>query len=94
MLIVISGFLGTASLSLCLLLSGQVRPFPSHTAPHPRFHKRIIRMELQNLLNLIASLPKEHQEAVEEFVHYIQQQPARPTMNFREALDTFVQQYP
>ena len=51
-------------------------------------------MELQNLLNLIASLPKEQQEAVEEFVHYIQQQPANPAMNFREALDSFVQQHP
>ena len=51
-------------------------------------------MELQNLLDLIASLPEEQQQAVEEFVRYIQQQPfSKPAMSFREALDTFVREH-
>ena len=51
-------------------------------------------MELQNLLNLIASLPREQQDAVEKFVKHIQQQSSsKPGMSFREALDTFMEEH-
>jgi len=50
-------------------------------------------MELQNLLNIIASLRKEQQEAVEGFVRYIQQQPSNSAMHFQKALDSFVQEH-
>lgn len=51
-------------------------------------------MELQNLLNLIASLPREQQDAVEKFVQHIQQQSSSEhVMSFREALDSFMEEH-
>jgi hypothetical protein len=47
----------------------------------------------QDLLNLISTLSREQQEAVEEFVRILKKEKA-PGMTFREALDEFVGKHP
>lgn len=46
-------------------------------------------MSPQDLLNLISTLSREQQEAVEEFVRILKKEKASG-MTFREALDEFV----
>ena len=50
-------------------------------------------MAPQDLLNLISTLSREQQEAVEEFVRILKKDEA-PGMSFRVALDEFVSKHP
>lgn len=50
-------------------------------------------MSPQDLLNLISTLSREQQEAVEEFVRILKKDEARG-MSFRAALDEFVSKHP
>ena len=50
-------------------------------------------MSPQDLLNLIPTLSREQQEAVEEFVSILKKDEA-PGMSFRAALDEFVSKHP
>lgn len=50
-------------------------------------------MSSQDLLNLISTLSREQQEAVEEFVRILKKDEA-PGMSFRAALDEFVSKHP
>jgi hypothetical protein len=50
-------------------------------------------MSPQDLLNLISTLSREQQEAVEEFVRILKKEKA-PGITFREALDEFVGKHP
>jgi hypothetical protein len=50
-------------------------------------------MSPQDLLNLISTLSREQQEAVEEFVRILKKEKT-PGMAFREALDEFVGKHP
>lgn len=50
-------------------------------------------MSPHDLLNLISTLSREQQEAVEEFVRILKKEQV-PGMSFREALDEFVGKHP
>ena len=50
-------------------------------------------MSSQDLLNLISTLSREQQEAVEEFVRILKKE-AAPGLTFRAALDEFVREHP
>jgi hypothetical protein len=50
-------------------------------------------MSPQDLLNLISTLSREQQEAVEEFVRILKKEEA-PGLTFRAALDEFVDKHP
>ena len=50
-------------------------------------------MSPQDLLNLISTLSREQQEAVEEFVRILKKDEA-PGMSFPAALDEFVSKHP
>jgi hypothetical protein len=50
-------------------------------------------MSPQDLLNLIPTLSREQQEAVEEFVRILKKDEA-PGMSFRAAVDEFVSKHP
>ena len=50
-------------------------------------------MSPQDLLNLISTLSREQQEAVEEFVHILKKEKA-PGMAFREAVHESVGKHP
>jgi hypothetical protein len=50
-------------------------------------------MSPQDLLNLISTLSREQQDAVEEFVRILKKEKA-PGVAFREALDEFVGEHP
>lgn len=50
-------------------------------------------MSSQDLLNLISTLSREQQEAVEEFVRILKKDEA-PGMSFRAALHEFVSKHP
>jgi hypothetical protein len=52
-------------------------------------------MELQNLINLIASLSSEQQAAVEEFAKHLKESlpPNGRKVTFRDALDSFTRKH-
>jgi hypothetical protein len=50
-------------------------------------------MSPQDLLNLISTLSREQQEAVEEFVRILKKEQA-PAMTFHAALDEFTNKHP
>jgi signal transduction histidine kinase len=49
-------------------------------------------MASQELLDLIAKLSREEQNAVEEFIRYLREKP-QAEGNFRAALDSFVREH-
>lgn len=51
-------------------------------------------MELQNLINLIASLSSDQQAAVEEFARFLRQNTSSSgKVSFQEALDSFTRKH-
>jgi hypothetical protein len=51
-------------------------------------------MELQNLINLIASLSSDQQAAVEEFARFLKQNPSSSgKASFQEVLDSFTKKH-